>query len=109
MSYAALDSSQQQMLMDLVEEVASAQTAAIADARIRTIREEGLENIKFAWMGSLERGDAHYYRVQGPGFLIEYDNTQNNANHIHSVWRDLENDFGQDLLHLHYQEHHHAG
>ena len=101
-SYAALDSSQQQMLMDLVEEVASAQTAAIADARIRTIREEGLENIKFAWMGSLERGDAHYYRVQGPGFLIEYDNTQNNANHVHLVWRDFQGDFGRDLIRMHY-------
>ena len=101
-SYAALDSSQQQMLMDLVEEVASAQTSAIADARIRTIREEGLENIKFAWMGSLERGDAHYYRVQGPGFLIEYDNTQNNANHVHLVWRDFQGDFGRDLIRMHY-------
>ena len=101
-SYAALDSSQQQMLMELIEEVASAQATAVADARIRTIREEGLENIKFAWIGSTERGDAHYYRVQGPGFLIEYDNTQNNANHVHLVWRDFEGDFGRDLIRMHY-------
>ena len=102
MSYAALDSRQQQMLMDLIEEVASAQTAAVAAARLRTLREEGLENIKVAWIGSLERGDGHYYRVQGPGFLIEYDNTQNNANHVHLVWRDFEGDFGRDLIRMHY-------
>jgi hypothetical protein len=101
-SYTALDSTQQQTLMDLIEEVASAQPAAIADARMRTISEEGLENIKFVWIGSLERGDAHYYRVQGPGFLIEYDNTQNNANHVHLVWRDFEGDFGRDLIRMHY-------
>lgn len=101
-SYAALDSSQQQMLMGLIEEVASAQPAAVAVARLRTIREEGLENIKFAWIGSLERGDGHYYRVQGPGFLIEYDNTQNDANHVHLVWRDFEGDFGRDLIRMHY-------
>jgi len=101
-SYTALDSTQQQTLMDLIEEVASAQPAALADARMRTISEEGLENIKFVWIGSLERGDAHYYRVQGPGFLIEYDNTQNNANHVHLVWRDFEGDFGRDLIRMHY-------
>jgi hypothetical protein len=51
----------------------------------------------------MEKGAAHYYRVQGPQFLIEYDNTQNDANHIHSVWRDFTNDFGRDLLAEHYR------
>ena len=69
---------------------------------MNTIREEGLDGIKFAWIGGTERGDAHYYRVQGPGFLIEYDNTQNNANHIHLVWRDFTGDFGRDLIRMHY-------
>ena len=54
--------------------------------------------VKFAWMGGRERGAPHYYRVQGPTFLIEYDCTQNGANHVHAVWRDFEGDFGVDLL-----------
>jgi hypothetical protein len=52
----------------------------------------------------LEPGQGHYYRIQGPSFLMEYDNTQNNANHIHTVWRDLQNDFGEDLLRQHYEQ-----
>ncbi|MCE2422462.1 MAG: DUF3500 domain-containing protein [Gemmatimonadetes bacterium] len=59
--------------------------------------------IHFAWAGSAEVGEGHYYRVHSPAFLIEYDNTQNDANHIHSVWRDLENDFGGDALARHYE------
>ncbi len=62
------------------------------------------EQIYFAWAGSDVPGEGHYYRVHTPLFLIEYDNTQGNANHVHSVWRDLENDFGGDLLRRHYQE-----
>lgn len=60
----------------------------------------------FAWGGSLKRGEAHYFRIQGPDFLIEYANTQNDANHAHLVWRDLKNDFGRDLLRKHYTEDH---
>ena len=66
----------------------------------------GLDNIHFAWAGSAEPGDPHYYRIQSPAFLIEYDNTQNDANHIHTVWRDLEGDFGRDLLADHYTNSH---
>jgi hypothetical protein len=51
-----------------------------------------------------EHGEAHYYRIQGPSFLVEYDNTQNNANHIHTVWRDFDGDFGRDLLREHYSD-----
>ena len=57
----------------------------------------------FAWAGSTRRGEAHYYRIQGPSFLVEYDNTQNGANHIHTVWRDFDGDFGRDLLREHYR------
>ncbi len=70
------------------------------------ITKAGLDKIYFAWAGGLEPGQGHYYRVQGPTFVMEYDNTQNNANHVHSLWRDLTNDFGQDLLKQHYQESH---
>lgn len=101
-SYSQLDSSQQEMLLSLVSEVASVQAEAISNERLQTIRDEGVEALKFAWIGGLERGDAHYYRIQGESFLIEYDNTQNNANHVHIVWRDFNGDFGRDLIRLHY-------
>ena len=73
----------------------------IAADRLARITKAGVEKIAFAWAGEAERGRRHYYRVQGPTFLIEYDNTQNDANHIHSVWRDFEGDFGRDLLREH--------
>ncbi|MFG1710577.1 DUF3500 domain-containing protein [Nonomuraea sp. M3C6] len=66
----------------------------------------GLDKVTFAWMGSDQRGQGHYYCVAGPTFLLEYDNTQDDANHIHSVWRDLRNDWGGDLLARHYADHH---
>jgi len=60
--------------------------------------EQGLERFRFAWAGSLLAGEAYYFRIHGPVTLIEHDNTQNGANHIHSVWRDLAADFGHDAL-----------
>jgi hypothetical protein len=75
----------------------------IAAARMGKLRSAGFNNIYFAWAGGFEHGLPHYYRIQGPTFLIEYDNIQNNANHIHSVWRDFSGDFGADLLAEHYQ------
>lgn len=101
-SYAMLDPAQQGVLLRLIQEVASAQPDSIAAERMRVIREQGLDDIRFAWIGSTVRGDAHYYRIQGAGFLIEYDNTQNNANHVHLVWRDFYGDFGRDLIRMHY-------
>ena len=74
----------------------------LAQEEFDKIEAAGLENIRFAWAGSAEPGDPHYYRIHGPTFLVEYDNTQNGANHIHSVWRDLAGDFGRDLLAEHY-------
>ncbi len=67
----------------------------------------GLDRLTFAWAGGLERGDGNYYRIQGPTFLIEFDNVQNRANHIHTTFRDFEGDFGRDLLREHYQQHKH--
>ena len=63
----------------------------------------GLAETTFAWAGPDEPGRGHYYAVRGPRLLIEYDNTQNGANHIHAVWRDLENDWGEDVLAAHYR------
>ena len=78
----------------------------LAKEEFDKITAAGLDNIHFAWAGSAEPGDPHYYRIQSPAFLIEYDNTQNDANHIHTVWRDLEGDFGRDLLGEHYTNSH---
>ena len=63
-------------------------------------------NLTFGWMGNTETGGPHYYRIQSPQFLFEYDNTQNNARHPHAVWRDFNGDFGADLLKAHYQQNH---
>ncbi len=69
--------------------------------------EQELGRFRFAWAGTLAPGQAHYFRVHGPVTLIEHDNTQNNANHIHSVWRDLTADFGNDALADHYRRERH--
>jgi hypothetical protein len=79
----------------------------LADADLRKIEAAGPNSIHFAWAGELNPGVPHYYRVQGPTFILEYDNVQDGANHIHTVWRDLDNDFGSDLLRQHYLEHPH--
>ena len=102
-AYHQLNAQQQGLLWSLVEEYARVQPPAIADERLDKIRGAGLDGIRFAWMGGTERGKGHYYRIQGHTFLIEYDNVQNNANHVHSVWRDFEGDFGLDLLATHYE------
>lgn len=78
----------------------------IAPKLWRRIESSGLDAVTFAWAGSQERGEGHYYAIQGPLFLIEYDNTQNGANHIHSVIRDFDHDWGEDLLAAHYHQAH---
>lgn len=107
-AYSALTPSQQGVLQTLIQEYAAVQRPEVARARLERLRAAGMERIKFAWMGGLEKGQGHYYRIQGPTFLIEYDNTQNNANHIHTVWRDFQGDFGLDLLAEHYRAHRHV-
>lgn len=103
----AMTAQQQQLLRDVITAYSSQMEAGIAGERWRKIDQDGFDTITFAWAGSMEVGAPHYYRVQGPSFLIEYDNTQNNANHIHSVWRDFTDDFGRDLLREHYDSGHH--
>ena len=104
-----LTSSQQSVLWSIIEEYATAQPEAVSSQRLAEVRDAGLGNIKFGWMGGAARGEPHYYRIQGPTFLIEYDNTQGNANHVHSVWRDFAGDFGRDLLAAHYELYRHDG
>lgn len=98
---AALSEPQRRTLLALLDSYAGTMAEDIAADRLARVRAAGIDRITFAWMGSLERGQRHYYRVQGPTFLIEFDNTQNGANHGHSVWRDFTGDFGRDLLREH--------
>jgi len=76
----------------------------VARMELGRIEAAGLENLHFAWAGGMDPGEGHYFRIHGPTILIEYDNVQGGANHVHTVWRDPENDFGDDILRRHYEE-----
>jgi hypothetical protein len=110
--YSEMSASQREALLGIVRFYAERMRPEIAAAEMRRIENAGFEKIHFAWAGGASAGEPHYYRIQGPTFLIEYDNTQNDANHIHTVWRDLERDFGLgDALAAHYRtspHHRHA-
>ena len=102
---ASLKPAQFDALMALMEEYVHNVPEPLAGRRISQIQKAS-KGIHFAWAGGVNPGDPHYYRVQTPYFLIELDDTQDNANHIHSVWRDFNGDFGEDLLAQHYQASH---
>jgi len=104
-----LDGDQQEQVWRLVKTYVKRARGEIARADLTRIDAAGRDNIHFAWAGGLQPGQGHYYRIQGPTFLIEYDNTQNNANHVHCVYRDFDEDFGEDLLKRHYDQAHRAG
>ncbi len=88
---------QQAMLRTLVESYALDMPDEVSRAWLGEVKKAGFENIRFAWAGAPDRSQGHAYRIQGPTFLIEFNNTQNGANHIHSVWRNLLGDFGIPL------------
>ena len=98
---SAMTPAQRDLLMKVIDAYVSQMTDDVASDRMAKIKQAGVEKIAFAWAGETERGKKHYYRVQGPTFLIEFDNSQNDGNHIHSVWRDFNGDFGRDLLREH--------
>lgn len=100
-----MSKSQRDALLELIGEYTSRHREYVAAADMKKIREAGIDAIHFGWAGSLKRGEAFYYRVQGPTFVMECANTQNDANHIHAVWRDFDGDFGRDLLREHYEDH----
>jgi Protein of unknown function (DUF3500) len=103
-----LNNTQKILLIKLIHCYLSAMPEKLAAARIKKIKNEDFNNIYFGWAGALNKDSGHYYRVQGKTFLIEFDNTQNNANHIHTVWRDFNGgDYGEDLIQEHYQKHQH--
>lgn len=106
---AGMTPPQRALIERLVREFAGNLRHELAEMELARIHAAGLENIRFAWMGGDKPGEGHYYRLSGPTFIIEYDNTQNNANHVHTVWRDRTRDFGRDLLKEHLEHgHHHA-
>jgi hypothetical protein len=102
-SAAQMDEKQRAQLWKLIEVYTGSFEPGLAAARLARAKQGGIEAIHFGWAGATERGRPHYYRVQGPQFLIEYDCTQNDGNHIHTVWRDFNGDFGRDLLKQHYE------
>jgi len=98
-----LDARQAALLVRIIDEYLARMADDLAAARRDRLEQADFAAVTFAWAGAIEPGAPHYYRIQGPSFLIEFDNTQNNANHVHSVWRDFDGDFGRDLLSEHYR------
>lgn len=101
-----MNTEQRRLLMQLITVYAERFRPELANEVLAGITESQLEKLHFAWSGGMNPREPHYYRIQSGGFLIEYDNTQNNANHVHTVWRDIRNDFGDDLLNEHYRQAH---
>jgi hypothetical protein len=104
--YAKLTAAQQKQLVSVVKEYLFRCRPDVAAEDWAKVEKLGLDKLCFAWAGGLERGEPHYYRIQLANFVLEYDNTQNNANHPHSVWRDFDHDFGLDVLAEHYKASH---
>jgi hypothetical protein len=106
LGYAAMTPAQQDQLKALVALYASRLRPELAGAELKKIADSGWNHVSFAWAGGFEPGQGHYYRIENDEFVIEFDNTQNHANHIHTVWRSFQGDFGRDLLREHYQASH---
>jgi len=106
LAFAQMTPAQQTQFRSLLLLFVSRNRPELAEQTVAEITAAGFDKICFAWAGGFEPGQGHYYRMQGPTFVVEFDNTQNNANHIHTVWRDFKNDFGHDLLAAHYAKDH---
>jgi hypothetical protein len=104
--YKEMSVEQQNLLLRLLDVYVTNYQFGFSNRLMEKIRKAGIDNLSFAWAGGLTPGSGNYYRIQGPMLLIEYDNTQNNANHVHTAIRDLTNDFGEDILREHYQKDH---
>lgn len=93
LTYAKMSDDQKKLVQDLLNEYLKNLPSSITSQRRAELEQAGVDNIHFAWWGGSELHEPHHYRVQGPSFVIEYNNTQNNANHVHSMWRNLKGDF----------------
>lgn len=100
--FADMDTGQQAQLLKLVAAFADHLQPELALARLARVRAAPLDGIRMGWAGSTQPGQPHYFRIQGASFLIEFDNS--GGNHIHSVWRDFDADFGRDVLGEHYRQ-----
>ncbi|WP_425636701.1 DUF3500 domain-containing protein [Algoriphagus yeomjeoni] len=100
-NYSELKPDQQKQLIGIIDLYLSNMPSKIASERRQKVMDEDLSDLYFGWVGAKALGSAHYYRIQAKTFLIEFDNSQNNSNHIHTVWRDFESDFGRDLIREH--------
>jgi hypothetical protein len=96
-----MDGGQRKLLSELIGVYVDRLPEPLVGVERERTERAGIDGVHFAWAGGTERRQPHYYRLQGPTFLVEYDNTQNDVNHLHSVWRDPERDFGGDLLREH--------
>lgn len=104
--FTALDENQKKIFLQLLNVFVRNYAFDFSERLMSKITSAGVDNLSFAWAGSRVPGVAQYYRIQGPMLLIEYDNTQNNANHVHTTVRDFTNDFAEDILREHYQREH---
>jgi hypothetical protein len=98
---AQMTGSQKEALLSLITEYVGQVRTDLAEQKLAAIKEDGLDHFHLAWAGPVSKNDAHYYRIHGGNFVVEFDNRQDGANHIHSVWRDIENDFAADVLREH--------
>ena len=103
-AFSELDPAQQTLLLRVVEALAAVAEPSVAQQRLARVRDIGLDALRFGWAGSTSRGQPHYWRIQGPRWLIEWDNS--GGNHIHTVWRDADADWGRDVLKEHYRKAH---
>ena len=106
-SFQKLSKKQRTNLIALVREYVNRVRPELAKADLAKIKNDGWGKVSFAWAGGFEKGQGHYYRVQGPSFLLEYANTQNDAAHVHATWREFKGDYGADLLAEHFKKHAH--
>lgn len=96
--FSELTGTQQSAMLTLISEYTGRYRSEISATDMDKIKAAGIEKIRFGWAGSTKIGEAYYYRIQGPTFLMEAANVQNNANHMHATWRSFDGDFGRDLL-----------
>ena len=101
---ADMTEAQRTVLINLIFAYTGRYRSDIAAADMAKIEKAGIDNIRFGWAGGIQPGEAYYYRIQGPTFLMECANVQNQANHVHTAWRDFTGDFGRDILGDHFKQ-----
>ena len=96
-----MNGAQKELLLALVAEYVNQVRTDVAVQKLDALKKDGLDHLYLAWAGPVSKDEPHYYRIHGGDFVVEFDNRQDGANHIHSVWRDVENDFATDVMREH--------